>query len=149
MKIFIAIILLLANIEPTFSNVDSTYSTKEKPTIVEELPEFPGGETALLKYLSEVEIPYELKGAKFNKQVRVRFVIDSLGYVENPEIVEGDNELLNRAALEHVMQMPRWEPGKQKGKPVRTMYSLPFRFYADDYYWKKREKLERKKAKRN
>jgi len=99
-------------------------------TIVEEMPEFPGGgEAALLKYLSQ-NIKYPPLARENNVQgtVYVTFEIDQSGKVKDAKILRGIGGGCDEEALRVVMNMPQWKPGKQRGKTVRVQYNLPVRF---------------------
>ncbi len=96
--------------------------------IVEEMPEFPGGQEGLLKYLSQIPYPPIARENDIEGTVYIRFVIDKNGQVTNVEVARGADKILNEAALNHVKKMPAWKPGKQRGKPVRVQYVVPIRF---------------------
>jgi Ca-activated chloride channel family protein len=97
--------------------------------IVEDMPEFPGGNAALANYLSKnVKYPEEARKKGIQGRVFVNFVIDVDGKVVNVRIVRGVHPLLDAEAMRVVKAMPKWEPGKQRGKPVRTTYTLPVSF---------------------
>jgi protein TonB len=100
-------------------------------TIVEENPEFPGGEKALFAYLSKnTNFPPIAKDAGIQGIVYVQFVVMEDGKI-NPDMVEilrGVHPALDQEAIRVVKSMPSWSPGKQRGKPVRVYYKLPFRF---------------------
>ncbi|GIV34878.1 MAG: protein TonB [Chitinophagales bacterium] len=100
-------------------------------TIVEEMPVFPGGEAALLKYLSSIPYPVIAKENDIEGSVYIRFVVDKDGRVTNVEVAKGADKILNEAALEHVKKMPNWTPGKQRGKPVRVQFIVPIKFRLD------------------
>ncbi len=95
-------------------------------SIVEQMPEFPGGEKGLKEYLASVPYPDKTKEGT----VYVRFVIDTAGNVTNAAIARGVDEILDNIALEHVRQMPAWKPGRQRGRLVRVQYVVPFIFKA-------------------
>jgi TonB family protein len=97
-------------------------------TVVEQMPEFPGGESALVKYLSRIEYPSEAKENDIEGSVYIRFVVGKSGEVKDVEIAKGSNLLLNNAALRHVKEMPSWKPGKQNGKEVNVQYIVPIKF---------------------
>jgi len=107
--------------------------TVEEPdifTIVEEMPEFPGGgETALIKYLgSHIQYPVLAKENGITGTVYVTFEIDLVGKVKDAKILRGIGGGCDEEALRVVKTMPQWKPGKQRGKPVRVQYNLPVRF---------------------
>lgn len=96
-------------------------------------PEYPGGQEALLKYLSEnTEYPEEAKNNKVEGRVFVKFVIDHNGSVTNVSIARGVNDLLNEEALKVVNTLPDWEPGKKDGQSVPVSYIVPLNFQLDD-----------------
>jgi len=99
-------------------------------TIVEEMPEFPGGgESALLKYLSSnIKYPPLARENNIQGTVYVTFEIDQNGKVKDAKILRGIGGGCDEEALRVVSAMPQWKPGKQRGKPVRVQYNLPVRF---------------------
>jgi len=114
--------------------VDIPEEVVEEPqifTIVEENPEFPGGEAALFKFLSDnTKYPAIAKDAGIQGIVYVQFVVMEDGSV-NPDMVDilrGVHPACDAEAIRVVKSMPKWKPGKQRGKPVRVYYKLPFRF---------------------
>jgi periplasmic protein TonB len=96
--------------------------------IVEEMPEFPGGQESLLKFLAQCPYPPIARENDIEGTVYVRFIIDKAGQVTNAEVARGADKILNEAALAHVKKMPAWKPGKQRGKPVKVQYVVPIRF---------------------
>jgi periplasmic protein TonB len=96
--------------------------------IVEEMPEFPGGQDGLVKYLGSITYPPIARENDIEGTVYVKFVIDKNGQVTNAEVARGADKILNEAALAHVKKMPAWKPGKQRGKPVRVQYVVPIKF---------------------
>jgi protein TonB len=99
-------------------------------TIVEEMPEFPGGgEKALLQYLREnIKYPALARENGITGTVYVTFEIDQNGKVKDARVLRGIGGGCDEEALRVVMNMPQWKPGKQRGKPVRVQYNLPVRF---------------------
>lgn len=97
--------------------------------IYEQMPQFPGGETVLLKYLQE-NIVYPPQALKDSVQGRVvvRFVIDHLGYVGEVEVVSSVHELLDAEAVRVVKTLPRFAPGRISGKAVSEWLTLPVTF---------------------
>lgn len=106
-----------------------TESGEEVFTVVEEMPEFPGGLEALLKYLhNTLKYPAVAENKKEQGRVVVEFVVDKDGSVTDTKIVRGVSQELDEEALRVVREMPKWKPGKQKGEIVRTKYTLPVMF---------------------
>ena len=100
--------------------------------VVEQQPEFPGGQAALMNFLRET-IKYPAEAAKngIEGRVIVRFVIGSDGTVGNVEIVRGVDPQLDAEAVRVINAMPKWTPGKQYGKPVAVRYTIPVTFRTD------------------
>ncbi len=99
--------------------------------IVEDMPEFPGGETALRKYIAEnVNYPENVE-PRVTPTVYVRFVIDYDGKVINPEILRGAGELFDKEALRVVSSLPMWKPGCQRGKVVKVSHTVPIKFVSE------------------
>ena len=97
--------------------------------IVEQQPEFPGGPSAMAKWLGD-NIKYPAEAAKNNIQGRVivQFVVCSDGTVGGAKIMRGVDPLLDQEALRVINAMPKWTPGKQDGKPVAVKYTIPVTF---------------------
>ncbi|MCQ2251979.1 MAG: energy transducer TonB [Bacteroidales bacterium] len=97
--------------------------------IVEDMPEFPGGEVALRKYIAEnVRYPEMAKENDIQGTVYVRFVVDTDGSVKNVEVLRGVDPLLDKEAIRVVQSLPKWKPGKQRGKAVKVSHSVPIKF---------------------
>ena len=97
--------------------------------VVEEMPEFPGGESALRQYIaSEVKYPEEAKKGGIQGKVFVTFVVDKTGKAVNPKIARSASPSLDKEALRVVGSMPTWKPGKQKGENVAVQYTMPISF---------------------
>ena len=97
--------------------------------IVEEIPEFPGGEDALHSYmLKHTKYPKNAKKKHVSGTVYVQFVINERGEIENVHIPRSVNPALDREAIRVVENMPNWIPGKIRGKPVKALQTLWFDF---------------------
>lgn len=96
---------------------------------VEQQPKFPGGKSELFRYLrNEIEYPRSAKEAGIEGTVIVNFVVNKDGSITDVRVGRGVTEKLNKEALRVVKNMPKWQPGKQRGKPVRVRYRVPIRF---------------------
>lgn len=97
--------------------------------VVEQMPEFPGGTTELMKFLAE-NIHYPEAALKTGVQGRVivQFIVEADGTVGNTTVVRKVNDDLDAEAVRVVGTMPKWKPGMQKGEPVRVKYTLPITF---------------------
>ena len=100
--------------------------------VVEEMPEFPGGQIAMLEYLSK-NVRYPDEAHKAGKQGRViaTFVVEKDGSITNAKVVRSIDPLLDAEALRVISSMPNWIPGKQNGKPVAVKYTVPVSFKLD------------------
>lgn len=97
--------------------------------VVEQMPAFPGGPAALMKFLSE-NIHYPTVAAENGVQGRVvvGFVVEKDGSITDVNILKGQDPSLDREALRVVKSMPNWIPGKQNGSSVRVKYQVPVMF---------------------
>ena len=101
-------------------------------TIVEQNPEYPGGATAMYKYLGEnIRYPSEAQKANRQGKVYVKFVIKSDGKIDNINIIKSVGPELDNEAIRVVQNMPNWRPAEQNGKPVSVYYNLPIVFKLD------------------
>lgn len=97
--------------------------------IVEDMPEFPGGELALRKHIAEsIKYPVIAQENGIQGKVYVTFVVDKDGSINNATIARGVDPSLDKEALRVVNALPKWKPGKQRGKPVRVSYTVPINF---------------------
>ena len=110
-----------------FPHIDEEQAEKLDPNyiyeVTEELPEFPGGIEALFKWLSDNIKPHEEIG-----RCVVEFIVEKDGSLSNPKISKSKTPKLDAEAIRLVKAMPKWKPGKEKGKTVRVRYSLPIAF---------------------
>ena len=97
--------------------------------IVEEMPEFPGGEMALRQHIANaVKYPDEAVKKGTQGKVHVTFVVTKDGSVANVTIARGVDPSLDKEALRVVNELPKWTPGKQRGKFVNVSYTIPINF---------------------
>lgn len=97
--------------------------------VVEEDPQFPGGVEALYKYLAEnIVYPMQAKDNNISGRVYVSFVVEKDGSISDPKVLRNIGAGCGEEAVRVVQNMPRWTPGKNRGKPVRTRYNLPVNF---------------------
>ena len=98
--------------------------------VVESMPEFPGGAQAMMRYIAE-NIKYPVIAQENGIQGRVicQFVVEKDGKVSDIQVVRSSGEAsLDKEAQRVIGSMPKWKPGKQRGKPVRVKYTLPVNF---------------------
>ena len=97
--------------------------------IVEELPEFPGGATAFMKWLTNnLRYPTTAQPRKVEGKVVAQFIVNTDGSISNIELVTRVDPSLDREALRVLRMMPLWKAGKQNDKPCRTQVCIPIVF---------------------
>ena len=100
---------------------------------VEEMPKFPGGDSALYMYLCmNLNYPEEARDSNIEGYVVISFTVEKDGSVSNVRCLRDIGGECGHAAVEVVKAMPRWAPGKQHGKAVRTQFTLPVHFSLSD-----------------
>ena len=97
--------------------------------IVEDMPEFPGGELALRKFIANaIKYPVIAQENGIQGKVYVNFVVDKDGSITAAKIARGVDPSLDKEALRVVNSLPKWKPGMQRGKPVKVSYTVPISF---------------------
>ena len=107
-----------------------TAEPESKPyTMVEQMPQFPGGEKELLSYIAK-NLHYPIVAAENGVQgkVFIRFVVSVLGIVEGVEVIRSLDPYCDKEAMRVVAALPQWIPGKQNGRNVPVYYTLPIIF---------------------
>lgn len=115
-----------------FSFMTSTAQTKKNNMVfdvVEVMPQFPGGQIAMLKYIMEnMKYPEQAMKEGIQGRVAVRFIVEKDGSISDVKPILSVHPLLNKEAVRVVESMPKWTPGKQNGKPVRVRFNVPVMF---------------------
>ena len=97
--------------------------------IVEDMPEFPGGDLALRKFIANtIKYPEAAVEKGVQGKVYVTFVVTKDGDIANTKIARGVDPLLDKEALRVVNMQPKWKPGSQRGKAVNVSYTVPINF---------------------
>ena len=97
--------------------------------IVEEMPSFPGGEAKLMEFVGKnIKYPQIARETGIQGRVFVNFVVEPDGSVSNVSVLRGIGGGCDEEAMRVVKSMPKWKPGKQRGKAVRVQYMLPVNF---------------------
>ena len=98
-------------------------------TEVDQQPEFPGGVSALMRFLAE-NVNYSTESVRKGLQGRVvtNFIIEKDGSISNLVVKEGVNKQLDEEAISVISKMPKWKPGKNNGEVVRVNFTLPVTF---------------------
>ena len=97
--------------------------------VVEEMPEFPGGMGECMKFLGKnIKYPQISQENGVQGRVIVQFVVNQDGSIVDPQVVRGVDPYLDKEALRVISMMPKWKPGKQRGKAVRVKFTVPVMF---------------------
>ncbi len=119
-----------ASVPPPPPPLPPDSSLDEEPfVVVEEMPQYQGGEVALLQFVSEnTRYPEAAKAQNIQGRVIVRFTVTREGNVANISVLKGVDPLLDAEAVRVVSLLKGFEPGKQGGKPVPVWYMVPITF---------------------
>jgi len=97
--------------------------------VVEQMPSFPGGDAALINYLSQnIRYPVMAEENGIQGRVIVTFVVERDGSITDARVVKSVDPALDKEAVRVIQSMPKWIPGKQNGKAIRVKYTLPVTF---------------------
>lgn len=126
LKVVLMMLVLL------FSFMTSTAQTKKNNMVfdvVEVMPQYPGGQIAMMKYIMEnMKYPKQAMKEGIQGRVAVSFIVEKDGSISDVKPILSVHPLLNKEAVRVVKSMPKWTPGKQNGKPVRVRFNLPIMF---------------------
>jgi len=160
MKTPLAVLFFIALLSSNFSSAQTDTSeqeiieiretateTDEKPIfmVVEEMPEFPGGPEAMMKFIGKnVQYPDSAKELGIEGRVIAQFVIDTAGNLTDIKILRGIGYGCDEEVVRVLKAMPKWKPGKQRGKAVRVRYNLPVKFQLEGDTPKPKKKKRRR-----
>ena len=130
---------VIASSEETGQAVEIVYvpvqAEEEEPEeqeifdVVENMPEFPGGQAALMSYLAKnIKYPTIAQENGTQGRVIIQFVVNRDGSIVDARVARGVDPYLDKEALRVVNSMPKWKPGMQRNKPVRVKYTVPVMF---------------------
>jgi len=98
-------------------------------TVVESMPQFPGGDAARMKFLQEnIKYPQLARESGIQGTVFVTFVVEVDGSVTDVRVLRGIGGGCDEEAVRVIKEMPSWVPGRQRGQPVRVQFNMPIRF---------------------
>lgn len=98
-------------------------------TIVDQMPEFPGGRRPMMNYINRtIKYPRSAMDAGIEGTVYISFVVQTDGSIRNAAVIRGFDPACDAAALQMVNNMPRWTPGRQRNTVVPVQYNLPVKF---------------------
>ncbi|HXU26152.1 MAG TPA: TonB family protein [Bacteroidia bacterium] len=131
MKYLVAILLFVNSFCFSQKDTSSVY------TIVEQMPEFPGGMAEMMKFIQgNLKYPQDLAARKIGGKVYVKFIIGIDGTVEQAEVLKSSGfDKLDNEAIRVVKIMPDWTSGVQNGKKVRVYFNLPLSFSLQEPYY--------------
>lgn len=123
------ILLLIFVTGNAFSQEAKKELHREVFTTAEQMPSFPGGRDALNKYIQK-HLRYPAKSMKkaIEGRVVLRFIIEPDGELTHAEVIQSMNPECDKAALDIVSKMPKWDPAMQNGAFVAAYYTLPITF---------------------
>lgn len=120
---------------PVNMNVVPVQVVEEEPVeqeifeVVENMPEFPGGNAALMQYLAKnINYPTIAQENGTQGRVIIQFVVNQDGSIVDAKVARSVDPYLDKEALRVINAMPKWKPGMQRGKPVRVKFTVPVMF---------------------
>lgn len=112
-------------------------------TMVEKMPEFPGGNAALMKYMEEnIKYPEEARKKGIKGNVYVSFIVEKDGKISGVKVLRGIGGGCDEEAVRVIQNMPAWTPGQNRGQAVRTKFNIPLKFMLNDDAPKEQSKDE-------
>lgn len=110
-------------------NIESNAGESKVFSSVEELPSYPGGQKAFIQYLNKtLSYPPYAKSKNIQGRVLVQFIVERSGEITNVSVAESVNPVLDDEAIRVIRKMPKWRPGKEKGRIVRVKIMIPIIF---------------------
>ena len=128
---FVVVFLLCMGTQTLFAQeIQDTVKQKENVHIEEQMPEFPGGDEARVKFIQEnLQYPKEAREKGLEGRAMVGFVVEADGSVFIAEIRESSGHpILDEEAVRVIKSMPKWKPGYQRGKAIRVYMAMPITF---------------------
>lgn len=104
-------------------------ATPDLVDVASVMPEYPGGEAAMMRYItSNIDYPDDAKAIDIQGRVVVGFIVDENGNVNDVRVVRGLNRSLDEESIRVVRKLKRFKPGSQNGRPVRVRFTLPIMY---------------------
>ena len=109
--------------------VEEVVEEKQIFQVVEEMPSFPGGDAECMRFLNKnIKYPTIAQENGIQGRVILQFVVNKDGSIVDVVVARSVDPYLDKEAVRVVNMMPKWKPGKQRGKPVRVKFTLPVTF---------------------
>ncbi len=135
---FLVYIFLFLFAEFSFAQ-DNVIQEKKKEifTVVEYMPEFPGGSSEMMKFIqNNIVYPKNSQMKKLGGKVFLKFIVDSIGNINNVNVIKGTGiDELDNEAKRVIQMMPKWKPGSQNGRDVNVFFNIPINFYMDEPFF--------------
>ncbi len=131
LKYVFQLYFILLSITSLAQNTDSLQVDNEEQTytMTEELPEFPGGNSELYRFIAlNIKYPLDARKKKITGKVIVKFQVKTDGTIGKSEILKSPGHGTEEEALRLLSLMPKWKPGRQHGQNVNVWYVLPIAF---------------------
>ncbi len=139
-KIVFGLVIVLFAISTSSVFAQTTTELEEPLSIAEEMPEFPGGQDKMIRFLAKkLKYPKEAIQEEAQGTVYVKFIVEKDGSLTTFEIVRGVQQQLDSVALSTAKLMPKWNPGKQGGKTARVQCVIPIAFALTGGYFEKKK----------
>ena len=132
-KIFTWMILALLSMGMTYAvngSLAAQVDAEELFIDYEKKPEFPGGQTALERFIkNHLRHPVSVRESNLNGRVVCEFIVNKDGSISDIEVVRSNYSAMNDEVVRMLQEMPRWEPATSNGEPVSARYVLPVQFH--------------------
>lgn len=131
------------------ADVVKQQNNQEEPvfTVVEQMPSFPGGDEARVKYMvSNIKYPENARKNGIQGKVFVTFVVEKSGKITDIRVLKSVDEELDKESVRVISEMPKWKPGMDGGKPVRVQFNMPIDYKLDSGKKNETELRENKKT---
>ena len=121
--------LVSATVKAKEPKEEETGTGEKAFNVVEQMPQFPGGDVELMKFLNEnVKYPEAAEETGTQGRVVAQFIVEADGSITNVKVLKKVSDEIDAEAVRVINAMPKWKPGMQKGQPVRVKYTIPVTF---------------------
>ena len=127
--VFLFLALILSGFVCDAQKTSPASSKSKTVRVKDEMPAYPGGEQAMIKYISDnLKFPDSARTKKIEGKVLVSYTIDEYGQVTDVYVVKGIGGGCDEEAMRVIKSMPKWKPGNQGGEGIRVQYTIPINF---------------------